>query len=50
MKQLNAYVVQQAWFAPLFRVQGSVATDSATSVTMLNTNAFPAIYDFTPKS
>ena len=50
VKQLNAYVVQQAWFAPLFRVQGSVATDSATSVTMLNTNAFPAIYDFTPKS
>ena len=46
----NTYVVQQAWFAPFFRVQGSVASDANTSVTMMNTNAYPAIYDFVPKS
>ncbi len=50
VKDLNTLVVQQAWFAPLFRIQGSFATDDRTKVTVLNTNAFPAIYDFTPKS
>ncbi|WP_243076481.1 ABC transporter substrate-binding protein [Microbacterium sp. SS28] len=49
-KELNAYIVEQGWFAPFFRVQGSVATDANTSVEMLPTNAFPAIYDFVPKS
>lgn len=49
VKQLNTYIVKQAWFAPFYRVQGSVATDAHTSVTMMSTNAFPAIYDFTPK-
>ncbi|WP_457100603.1 ABC transporter substrate-binding protein [Microbacterium sp. P5_E9] len=49
-KELNAYIVEQAWFAPFFRVQGSVATDANTSVEMLPTNAYPAIYDFVPKS
>lgn len=50
VKDLNTYVVQQAWFAPFFRVQGSVASDAGTSVTMMSTNAFPAIYNFVPKS
>nr|WP_274636999.1 ABC transporter substrate-binding protein [Microbacterium bovistercoris] len=50
VKDLNKYIVDQAWFAPLYRVQGSVASDANTSVKMLVTNAFPAIYDFTPKS
>jgi peptide/nickel transport system substrate-binding protein len=30
-------------------VQGSVATDANTTVEMLPTNAYPAIYDFQPK-
>lgn len=49
-KELNTYIVEQAWFAPFYRVQGSVATDANTTVEMLPTNAYPAIYDFQPKS
>lgn len=49
-KELNKYIVEQAWFAPFYRVQGSFTTDANTSVKTLPTNAFPAIYDFTPKS
>lgn len=49
-KELNKYIVEQAWFAPFYRVQGSYATDAHTSVKMLPTNTYPAIYDFTPKS
>jgi peptide/nickel transport system substrate-binding protein len=47
--ELNRYIVEQAWFAPFFRVQGSVATDANTTVEMLPTNAYPALYDFQPK-
>lgn len=48
-KELNTYIVEQAWFAPFYRVQGSFATDANTSVEMMPTNIFPAIYDFQPK-
>ncbi|MET0887150.1 MAG: ABC transporter substrate-binding protein [Mycetocola sp.] len=48
-KELNTYIVEQAWFAPFYRVQGSFATDANTTVEMLPTNAYPAIYDFQPK-
>ena len=47
--ELNAYLVEQAWFAPFYRVQGSFGTDANTSVKMLPTNAYPALYDFVPK-
>ncbi|GAB3808561.1 ABC transporter substrate-binding protein [Humibacter antri] len=49
-RSLNAYIVDQAWFAPWYRVQGNYATDAHTSVTMMSTNAYPNLYDFTPKS
>ncbi|GAP55220.1 glutathione-binding protein GsiB [Arthrobacter sp. Hiyo6] len=48
-KQLNKYIVEQAWFAPWYRPNNSFATDAQTSVTMLPSNVFPAIYDFEPK-
>lgn len=48
-KKLNKYIVEQAWFAPWYRVQGNFATDANTTVTMLPTNAYPAIYDIKPK-
>lgn len=48
-KELNRYIVEQAWFAPFYRVQGSFATDTNTSAEMLPTNAYPAIYDIQPK-
>ena len=31
-KELNTYLVEQAWFAPFYRVQGSFATDANTTV------------------
>lgn len=49
-KELNAYIVEQAWFAPFYRVQGSLATDANTTVKMIPTNAFPSLYDFQPKN
>jgi peptide/nickel transport system substrate-binding protein len=49
-KQLNEYIVEHAWFAPFYRVQGSMATDANTTVQVLPTNAFPNVYDFQPKS
>ncbi|KQQ52649.1 ABC transporter substrate-binding protein [Plantibacter sp. Leaf314] len=48
-KELNAYIVEQAWFAPFYRVQGSFATDANTTVKMIPTNAYPSIYDIQPK-
>ncbi|GLI26959.1 peptide ABC transporter substrate-binding protein [Agromyces rhizosphaerae] len=48
--ELNEWLVEHAWFAPFYRVQGSFATDPETTVEMLPTNIFPAIYDIQPKS
>jgi peptide/nickel transport system substrate-binding protein len=47
--ELNKYIVEQAWFAPFYRVEGSFATDANTNVVLSTTNAYPAIYEFTPK-
>jgi peptide/nickel transport system substrate-binding protein len=49
-RELNAYLVEEAWFAPLYRVEGTYATDPNTTVEVLPTNAYPAIYDFQPAS
>lgn len=48
VRELNAHIVEEAWFAPFHRVQGSFATDADTTVEMLPSNAFPNIYDFVP--
>ncbi|TIC85481.1 ABC transporter substrate-binding protein [Nocardioides sp. GY 10127] len=48
--ELNKYLVEQAWFAPFYRVQGSFATDANTTVTMSTTNAYPSLFDFQPAS
>ncbi len=49
-KDLNAYVVDQAWFAPFYRVQGSYAVDANTTVDFWPTNAYPSIFSFSPKN
>lgn len=49
-KDLNAYLVEQAWFAPLYRVQGSYAVDANTSLEMWPVNAYPSIFGFSPKN
>ncbi len=48
IKELNTYIVEQAWFAPFYRIEGVVATDPETQVTMLPTNTLPNIYDIVP--
>jgi len=48
--ELNKYILDQAWFAWWYRPQNSYATDANTSVEMMPTNNYPAIYDFQPKN
>ncbi|MDT3316621.1 ABC transporter substrate-binding protein [Microbacterium sp. KSW4-11] len=50
VKELNKYIVDQAWFAPFFRVQGTFATDANTNLEFWPTNAYPSIFDFSPKN
>lgn len=47
---LNAYIVDQAWFAPFFRVQGTYAVDANTDLEFWPTNAYPSIFGFSPKN
>jgi peptide/nickel transport system substrate-binding protein len=47
--ELNAYIVEQAWFAPFYRVNAGFAVDPNTELTLTPTNAYPAIFDFKPK-
>ena len=50
LKALNAYIVEQAWFAPWYRVESNYATDSKTNVIAQVGNAYPYLWNFTPKS
>lgn len=49
-KELNKYIVEQAWFAPWFRPQSSYVTDAKTNVEVQTGNAYPFIWSFTPAS
>jgi peptide/nickel transport system substrate-binding protein len=46
--ELNKYISEQAWFAPLYRVSSGYATDPGTAVTVMPTNAVPSLYDIAP--
>jgi peptide/nickel transport system substrate-binding protein len=47
--ELNAYVVEQAWFAPYYRVSAGYAHNPAVvDVTLSPTNIVPSLYDYTP--
>ncbi|WP_341994700.1 ABC transporter substrate-binding protein [Microbacterium sp. LWH7-1.2] len=48
-KDLNAYLVEQAWFAPFFRVDLPYAVDAKTNLEFWPTNAYPSIFGFSPK-
>jgi peptide/nickel transport system substrate-binding protein len=50
IKELNAYIVDQAWFAPWYRNQLHYATDPNTKVTAQTGNALPYLWNFMPKS
>jgi len=49
LKELNAYVVDQAWFAPWYRIKSNYATDAKTDVKTQVGNAYPYLWNFTPK-
>jgi peptide/nickel transport system substrate-binding protein len=47
-KELNNYVVEQAWFNPWYTVQTSFMTDDKTQVTVNQDNAYPYLQDIKP--
>jgi peptide/nickel transport system substrate-binding protein len=49
-KDLNAYVVDQAWFDPWYRVEGNFAADSKTDVVQQSDNAYPYLWNIKPKA
>jgi peptide/nickel transport system substrate-binding protein len=48
IKQLNQYLVQNAWFAPFFRQQSSFVSDKNTKVTVQAGNALPYLWNIVP--
>jgi peptide/nickel transport system substrate-binding protein len=49
-KELNRYVVEQAWWAPWYRIKSHYATDANTQVVAQRGNAYPYLWNFKPKS
>jgi len=49
LRQLNEYMVDQAWFAPWYRVKSNYATDPKTEVKAQPGNAYPYLWNFKPK-
>jgi peptide/nickel transport system substrate-binding protein len=50
-RELNAYIVEQAWFAPYYRVSAGYAFNPAKVSVVLNpSNIVPSLYDFKPAS
>jgi peptide/nickel transport system substrate-binding protein len=47
-QEVNKYVVEQAWFAPLFRVNQMYYTNSKIDVTPQVQQAVPSIYNYSP--
>ncbi|WP_437773321.1 ABC transporter substrate-binding protein [Arthrobacter sp. KNU40] len=50
LKEINAYVVDQAWFATWYRPQSMFVADSKTMVTVQEGNRFPYLWNIVPKS
>ena len=48
-KALDAYIVEQAWFAPWYRNQTFFAADANTEVIMQDTNTYPYLWNIRPK-
>jgi peptide/nickel transport system substrate-binding protein len=47
--ELNAYIVEQGWFAPYYRVSAGYANNPETTEVTLNaTNIVPSLFDITP--
>lgn len=48
LQELNAYIVEQAWFAPWYRVQLTYVTDGNTDVETQVGNTYPYLWNITP--
>lgn len=46
--ELNEYMVEEAWFAPFYRVLGALVTADGTTVTHKVGQGFPNLWDITP--
>ncbi|WP_433325261.1 ABC transporter substrate-binding protein [Spirillospora sp. CA-294931] len=50
LKELNAHLTEQAWFAPWLHVEMPWATDTRTSVRLVKNYTSPYVLNFTPKA
>ena len=50
LKELNEYIVEQAWFAPWYSQTNFFATDAQTQVELNQGNVYPNLWNITPKS
>jgi peptide/nickel transport system substrate-binding protein len=50
LRDLNAYVVDQAWFNKWYTIQGTFVTDAKTEVTVNQGNVYPYLWDITPEA
>lgn len=50
VKELNTYIVDQAWFAPWYRPQLTFVTDANTTVEVQQGNAYPYLWNIKPKA
>ena len=50
LKELDTYMVDQAWFAPWYRQESNFALDANTVSVPQVGNAYPYLWNFTPKS
>ena len=48
-KQLNKYIVEQAWFAPIYYPQQAFVSDSRTTLKTQVGNAYPYLWNIAPK-
>lgn len=49
-RDLNAYIVEQAWYAPTFRPETAFFTNAATETDLQVGNAYPYLWNFRPAS
>jgi peptide/nickel transport system substrate-binding protein len=50
LKELNEYIVDQAWFAPWYSAQTSFVTDADVQVELNQGNVWPYLWNITPKA
>jgi len=48
-RQLNKYLVENAWFAPFYRSQNTKAADAGTKIEMQAGNTWPYLWNIQPK-